>query len=172
MVLDPLNTAWAQICLLHLVTERGSAEVKHFLPSLGKHGVERRGSGTNTWIYSAEGPFGCLLTCPPLVCSTYPSYPSTHHGSCGQQGSSPFHPPRGAAGLCHQLCSPLQFQQISKLLRDQESKPCCTDQHNKIGLIPALEKQNRLLDDCTQEDFFLSARSVPLLGILLPKFCL
>lgn len=107
-----------------------------------------------------------------VPCSTYPSYPSTHHGSYGQQGSSPFHPPRGAAGLCHQLCSPLQFQQISKLLRDQESKPCCTDQHNKIGLIPALEKQNRLLDDCTQEDFFLSARSVPLLGILLPKFCL
>lgn len=78
MVLDPLNTAWAQICLLHLVTERGSAEVKHFLPSLGKHGVERRGSGTNTWIYSAEGPFGCLLTCPPLVCSCRDRRPLPH----------------------------------------------------------------------------------------------
>lgn len=123
-----------ETCFLCLTPERGPGDTGPLMLSLGQCracGTKRRGSQ-----HPLATPTG-----PRVALHMWPSYPFTRCGSHGQQGPSPFHPLARVSGLCHQLCSLLLFQQTSKLLQDQESIPCCTEQQNKTALISELWKQ-------------------------------
>lgn len=88
-----------------------------------------------SWLLP-EGP--SVSPAPPLHQHTHTPVTPSYVMAATASEDLPFHPPAGVAGLYHQLCSPLLFQQISKRLQDPESKPCCTDQHNETGLLLAL----------------------------------